>query len=114
MPPDREAFRLGFQAIEQIAYHSYGRSFVDLPSLEHDRILKSLHDGKPAAGEEVWKRMPVHRFWMMLVQDCAEAYYAHPWVWDEIGFGGAAGLSARLYPAGKWRTRALGIERTAL
>ena len=35
--------------------------------------------------------MPVHRFWMMLVQDCVEAYYAHPWVWDEIGFGGPAG-----------------------
>ncbi len=34
--------------------------------------------------------MPVHRFWMMLVQDCVEAYYAHPWAWDEIGFGGPA------------------------
>ncbi|MDQ6943705.1 MAG: gluconate 2-dehydrogenase subunit 3 family protein, partial [Candidatus Eremiobacteraeota bacterium] len=22
--------------------------------------------------------------------DCAEAYYAHPWAWDEIGFGGPA------------------------
>ncbi len=34
--------------------------------------------------------MPVKRFWMLLVQDCAEAYYAHPWAWDEIGFGGPA------------------------
>ncbi len=34
--------------------------------------------------------MPVHRFWMMLVQDCIEVYYAHPWAWDEIGFGGPA------------------------
>jgi hypothetical protein len=27
---------------------------------------------------------------MMLVQDCIEVYYAHPWAWDEIGFGGPA------------------------
>ncbi len=30
MPPDREAFRLGFQAIEQIAHHLHGRGFADL------------------------------------------------------------------------------------
>jgi len=24
------------------------------------------------------------------VQDCADAYYSHPWAWDEIGFGGPA------------------------
>ncbi|MGA2409651.1 MAG: gluconate 2-dehydrogenase subunit 3 family protein [Candidatus Binataceae bacterium] len=90
MPPDREAFRLGFHAIEQIAGHLHGRSFIDLDSHEQELILKSLHDSKPAAGAEIWKRLPVHRFWMMLVQDCVEVYYAHPWAWDEIGFGGPA------------------------
>jgi Gluconate 2-dehydrogenase subunit 3 len=90
MPPDPEVYRLGLQAVEQIADHIHNRSFVDLGPLEQDKILKSLHDGKPAAGDQVWKRMPVHRFWMTLVQDCVEAYYAHPWAWDEIGFGGPA------------------------
>jgi len=89
-PPDRDAFRLGLQAIEEIAHHLYGRNFTDITSLEQDRLLQSLHDGKPAAGADIWARLPVHRFWMMLVQDCAEAYYAHPWAWDEIGFGGPA------------------------
>jgi hypothetical protein len=42
----------------------------------------------------IWQRVPVHRFWTMLVEDCVEAYYAHPWAWDEIGFGGPA------YPRG--------------
>jgi Gluconate 2-dehydrogenase subunit 3 len=90
MPPDREAFRLGFQAIQEIAWHLHGRSFEELLPLEQDRILKALHDSKPPAGEAIWKRLPVHRFWMMLVQDCVEVYYAHPWAWDEIGFGGPA------------------------
>ena len=34
--------------------------------------------------------MPVQRFWMLLVQDAVDAYYAHPYAWDEIGFGGPA------------------------
>ena len=90
MPPDREAFRLGFQAIELISHHLHQRGFLELSSAEQNRVLKSLHDGQPAAASEIWQRMPVHRFWMMLVQDCVEAYYAHPWAWDEIGFGGPA------------------------
>jgi hypothetical protein len=90
MPPDREAFRLGFQAIQEIARLLHGCSFEELLALEQDRILKALHDSKPPAGGEIWKRMPVHRFWMMLVEYCIEVYYAHPWAWDEIGFGGPA------------------------
>jgi hypothetical protein len=27
---------------------------------------------------------------MLLVSDCTDAYYSHPWAWDEIGFGGPA------------------------
>ena len=34
--------------------------------------------------------MPIHRYWALVVQDCVEAYYSHPWAWDEIGFGGPA------------------------
>lgn len=88
MPPQQEAYCLGLQAIEEIAHHLHGRGFLEIGPLQQDQILKSLHDGKPAAAQNIWKRMPVHHFWMLLIQDCAEAYYAHPWAWDEIGFGG--------------------------
>jgi hypothetical protein len=90
MPPDGEAFRLGLQAIEEIAHHEYQKGFVEISPREQDQILQSLHRGKPSGAHEIWKRMPVHRFWMMLLTDCAEAYYSHPWAWDEIGFGGPA------------------------
>lgn len=90
MPPDREAFQLGLRAIEEIAQYRYGRGFLEIGPREQDEILRSLHDGKPSAAHEIWKRMPVHRFWMLLVSDCADAYYSHPWAWDEIGFGGPA------------------------
>jgi hypothetical protein len=90
MPPDREAYSLGLEAIQEIAHSSYGRAFEALERREREAILKSLHDGKPQAAHDIWKRLPVERFWMLLVADCAEAYYAHPWAWDEIGFGGPA------------------------
>jgi len=90
MPPDGEAFRLGVRAIDEISRTLHGADFADIERLEQEFILKSLHDCKPLAAHDIWKRMPVHRFWMLLVQDCAEAYYAHPWAWDEIGFGGPA------------------------
>jgi Gluconate 2-dehydrogenase subunit 3 len=90
MPPDREAHKLGLQAIDQIAREFYGNGFIRLPYREQEEILKSLHDGKPRGAQEVWQKMPVHRYWMLLVQDCAEVYYAHPYAWDEIGFGGPA------------------------
>ena len=91
MPADGDAYRLGFQAIDKIASQSYGGTFEELSWREQDELLKSIHDAKPKSGaEEIWEKMPVERYWALLVQDCLEAYYAHPWAWDEIGFGGPA------------------------
>lgn len=90
MPPDGEAYRLGLEGIEQIAQHEYQRGFVEIGPKEQEEILRSLHDAKPTAGHDIWKRMAVHRFWMLLVTDCVNEYYSHPWAWDEIGFGGPA------------------------
>ncbi|HEY5350610.1 MAG TPA: gluconate 2-dehydrogenase subunit 3 family protein, partial [Candidatus Lustribacter sp.] len=90
MPHDGEAFRLGLQAIEEMAHAQHGASFTELGLAEQEQLLRALHDGKPSAGEAIWKQMSVEHFWMLLVKECAEAYYAHPWAWDEIGFGGPA------------------------
>lgn len=90
MPPDREAFPMALTAIDEMAHAHYKRGFLELRMSEQDELLRSLHDGKPIAAHDVWNRMPPHRFWLLLVQDCAAAYYAHPWAWDEIGFGGPA------------------------
>jgi hypothetical protein len=98
MPPDGDAYRLGFEAIEKMARKSYGRGFLDLAWGEQDELLKSIHDAQPKDGASaIWKKMEIHRYWALLAQDCIEAYYAHPWAWDEIGFGGPA------YPRGYMR-----------
>jgi hypothetical protein len=97
MPDDHEAHQLGLQAIEVIAHHLFQRSFVQLEPQEQDQVLQTIHDANPPAGEDIWKRMSVMHFWMLLMQDVIEAYYAHPYAWDEVGFGGPA------YPRGYMR-----------
>ncbi|MGB6875474.1 MAG: gluconate 2-dehydrogenase subunit 3 family protein [Candidatus Acidiferrales bacterium] len=97
MPSDQEAFRLGLEGITAISQHMYGKPFVELSPLEQEFVLKTLHDGKPPAGQHIWGRMPISRFWLLLVQDVVGVYYAHPFAWDEIGFGGPA------YPRGYMR-----------
>jgi hypothetical protein len=97
MPPDAEAHRLGLQAIEAIARHLHDKTFIELGPRAQDEVLKAIHDGHPPAAEEIWRRMPAKRFWAMLVQDVVDVYYAHPYAWDEIGFGGPT------YPRGYMR-----------
>ena len=97
MPPEQEAMRLGLQGIEAIAAHLFGKSFTELGPTQQDEVLLTLHDGKPPAGDAIWQRMAVTHFWVQLLSDCCDAYYAHPLAWDEIGFGGPA------YPRGYFR-----------
>ena len=97
MPPDGEAHRLGLQAIEEIARHMYDRPFVELKATDQEKVLETIHNGEPPAGHWIWQQMPVARYWSLLMQDAVEGYYAHPYAWDEIGFGGPA------YPRGYMR-----------
>jgi hypothetical protein len=97
MPSDRDAYRIGLTGIDAIAEHLYRRRFVDLAVTEQDEVLWTLHRAEPPAGEDIWRRVPVARFWLLSNQDALEAYYAHPYAWDEIGFGGPA------YPRGYFR-----------
>jgi hypothetical protein len=90
MPPDEEAYPLLLEAIEKMASETHGRGFLELDLRQQDELLKSIHDAKPSGAADIWSRLPVHRAWQLLVQDCIEAYYAHPWAWDEVGFGGPA------------------------
>lgn len=90
MPQDREAYRFGIEAINKEAQHQHGKDFVLLDYREQDLIVRAIHDGKPRAAKDIWNRMSVHRFWQLMMGDAIDAYYAHPWAWDEIGFGGPA------------------------
>lgn len=90
MPHDRDVYRLAEQAINEEAQARFNGKLVDLPHLQQEFVLKAIHDCKPIAAKPIWKQMSIGRFWQLLMQDAIEAYYSHPWSWDEIGFGGPA------------------------
>jgi Gluconate 2-dehydrogenase subunit 3 len=91
MPHDRFVYRsLGVHAINAEAQARYSDDFLALDPLGQEIVLRAIHDGRPIGGEDIWARMSVHRFWQMLMTDAIDAYYAHPWAWDEIGYGGPA------------------------
>jgi len=90
MPPDPQAYRRALAAIDGTARRRFARGFLELAVYEREALLAALHDADLAGADDLWHGLPVHRFWMLLVQDCVEAYYAHPYAWDEIGFGGPA------------------------
>jgi len=90
MPHDCDVYLIGMDAIDQEAQQHFGGGFLSLPHLRQELVLKAIHDGEPKGAASIWKRMSVHRFWQQIMQDAIDAYYAHPWAWDEIGFGGPA------------------------
>jgi hypothetical protein len=94
MPSDQEAYRLAARAIDTISHELHDKPFHALVTLHQETILQSLHDTKPLAAQRLWQQMNLKRFWAMLVSDCCTVYYAHPYAWDEVGFGGPA------YPRG--------------
>lgn len=97
MPPDQEAYRIAARAFELMAQRLRGCGFDALPTLDQEKLLKSIHDADPAEAHEEWAKMNIERFWTLLVGDVCSVYYAHPWAWDEVGFGGPA------YPRGYMR-----------
>lgn len=47
-----------------------------------------------ANGEVTWEGLNVARAWKVVLRYVCQAFYSHPWAWNEIGFGGPA------YPRG--------------
>jgi hypothetical protein len=97
MPSDEDAYRIAARAFEEMAQEIYAMPFDELQIMQQETLLQSIHDGKPIAAAKLWNQMNVERFWSLLLSDCCSAYYAHPFAWDEVGFGGPA------YPRGYMR-----------
>jgi hypothetical protein len=99
LPQDPEAFRELAKGIEQTAQAMAEKSFAELDRREIQLVLEAVRTA--TAPGEVWERLPAKLCWDLLTRYACEAFYAHPWAWNEIGFGGPA------YPRGYAR---LGLD----
>jgi hypothetical protein len=93
MPPNHVAWSQGLEGLDQTAQALFGARFADVDGIKQDDVLRGISGGDPPG--EIWRQLPPVRWWIhTCLQQIAGTYYAHPYAWDEIGFGGPA------YPRG--------------
>jgi hypothetical protein len=93
MPANPDAWRLGLQGLDETSQHLFETHFVSLDPVRQRKVLDSIREGNPEG--TAWQRMSAKRWWIFVaLRQITAVYYAHPFAWDEIGFGGPA------YPRG--------------
>jgi len=95
MPSNEQAWTWGLLGLDQTANALFGDNvrFSSLAEKQQHQVLESIRVGDPPG--DVWQRMPARRWWVLVaLRQITAVYYAHPYAWDEIGFGGPA------YPRG--------------
>ena len=88
LPPDKEAFALGLQGIEETSRAIFQLAFTELPPGRRDAVLARVRDG--SAPGRVWETMPPRPFFAELLGQLATLYYAQPAAHEAIGFIGMA------------------------
>lgn len=92
-PEQKILVREGLKAIEKVAKKQYGASFLEINAQEQFNILQDL-DQEKAISLEAWQTTPQKELFKKLATEIVSAYYSHPVIWSEIGYGGPA------YPRG--------------
>jgi Gluconate 2-dehydrogenase subunit 3 len=92
MPDDRDVWRIAAKGLDDVARARGAESFDRAPDEVKLEIVAAFHKGTLAGG--VWDELPAAKAFSVLMRAVLSAFYAHPWAWNEIGFGGPA------YPRG--------------
>jgi hypothetical protein len=89
LPPLREAWTRGLDALDAEGRAASGRPFAALSESEQDALIERMRKGE--LRQDAWGDMPCAAFFKgRVMDDIPRAYYAHPIAWNEIGFGGPA------------------------
>ena len=96
-PPEDVLIRKGLQAIDTVAEKIYDNRFLEIKIRQQFEILSKLQVGK-APDIPAWSSIPQKELFDKLLTLTISAYFSHPTVWSEMGYGGPA------YPRGYYRT----------
>jgi hypothetical protein len=103
MPHDPDTWRLVMRGLDEAAASRYGRdTFSACDAQSQEAIVAALADGSLHGG--AWDELDVSRAFSVCMRAILEAFYSHPWAWNEIGYGGPA------YPQGYMRLGPLGVR----
>jgi hypothetical protein len=92
LPDDDETFRRVARGLDEEARRRGADRFALLGVAEQVEVCHCFKAGELYGG--VWATLNVSRSWSVVLRYLTQAFYAHPWAWNEIGFGGPA------YPRG--------------
>ena len=98
LPQDRDAWHLTLACLDDDARSLAGVPFGALRRDQQVAVLQAVLD----VGSGDWHDLNAARVWSLWTRYASTAFYAHPWAWNEIGFGGPA------YPRGY---KNLGLDR---
>jgi len=102
MPDDRDTWRLVLAGLEHTARIAYRAGFAEVSQQRRENIVQEFSQGRLAGGP--WEKLNVKRAWSTVMRAALSGFYAHPWAWNEIGFGGPA------YPRGFMRLGGTGAQ----
>lgn len=92
LPDDADTWRLVARGLDEAARERGAESFAAAPTRLRLEVCAAFHRGELSGG--AWEEAPAGLAWKVVMRAVLEAFYAHPWAWNEIGFGGPA------YPRG--------------
>ena len=92
MPEDPEVWRLVARGLDDEARALGAASFAEAGEPTRLDICRRFSQAELHGG--AWSGLNVSRAWALVLRHVCDAFYAHPWAWNEIGFGGPA------YPRG--------------
>ncbi|MGH7641080.1 MAG: gluconate 2-dehydrogenase subunit 3 family protein [Candidatus Dormibacteria bacterium] len=96
MPDDRDTWRLTLAGLDEAAGARFqGNRLALLAEKDQLALVQEFSEGSLSAPS--LERLNVKRAWSVCMRMILSAFYAHPWAWNEIGFGGPA------YPRGFMR-----------
>ena len=89
MPPMRDAWRQGLDAIAAEARARHGKRFEELSAGEQDALLSDVQHNR--VDKQIWGDLAAGGFFLHhLLKQTVGVYYSHPDAWSEVGFGGPA------------------------
>jgi Gluconate 2-dehydrogenase subunit 3 len=92
MPDDPETWRRVARGLDEEAEKRGAATYAALHRAEQLELCRLFARGELSGG--TWDSLNVSRAFGVVMRQVCEAFYSHPWAWNEIGFPGPA------YPRG--------------
>lgn len=93
VPDKKILYRQGIAGLDESSHALYQTEFLALPRERQIDVLIKL-EADDSTREGAWEQVRPKTFFKKLLHDVVTAYYSHPLIWSEIGYGGPA------YPRG--------------